>query len=128
LGRAARPRVPSNGTIPRTRANSTKGWKVGDPINNLTSKGDVPSWSTVRQRHWKNRANNAAPNEFTDDNLTRMKKGLAPQQYNEKTGKMESMELHHTPPQREGGRFDFEEVWPAEHEAIDPHRHTGNGG
>jgi RHS repeat-associated protein len=32
------------------------GWKVGSPITNLTSKGNVPAWSTVRQRYWKNEA------------------------------------------------------------------------
>ena len=128
LGRAMRTRVPSRGTVPRTRANSTKGWKVGDPINNLTSKGNVPQWSTVRQRYWKNRANAAGEGDFSTENLARMKNGLAPQRLNPETGKMESMELHHTPPQREDGLFDFEEVWPAEHEAIDPYRNTGNGG
>jgi hypothetical protein len=36
------------------------------------------------------------------------------------------MELHHTPPQREGGLFDVTLVWPDEHAAIDPFRNTGN--
>lgn len=40
--------APTSGPIPTTLANSTKGWKVGDPINNLTSKGGVPEWGTVR--------------------------------------------------------------------------------
>lgn len=49
-----------------------------------------------------------------------MKKGLAPQRFNPNTGKIESMELHHTPiPQRNGGLFDFIKVWPDEHKAID---------
>ena len=34
-----------------TAPTNTKGWKVGDPINNLTKKGNVPSWSAVRQRY-----------------------------------------------------------------------------
>ena len=32
-----------------------------------------------------------------------MKKGLAPQQINKRTGQLESMELHHIKPQRENG-------------------------
>ena len=32
-----------------------------------------------------------------------MKKGLAPQQINKRTGQLESMELHHIKPQRETG-------------------------
>ncbi len=119
-------RVSKKGTPPMTIANETKGWKVGDPINNLTRAGNVPKWTTVRQRHWKNRANSANKGEFSDSNLTRMKKGLAPQRLNKETGKMESMELDHKPPQRDGGLFDFEEVWPDQHAAQDPYRHTGN--
>ncbi|MEM7176003.1 MAG: tetratricopeptide repeat protein, partial [Chlamydiota bacterium] len=45
---------PESGKI--TMPNSTIGWKVGDPINNLTKSGGVPKWSTVRQRYWKNKA------------------------------------------------------------------------
>ena len=53
-----------------------------------------------------------------------MRAGKAPQRINPETGKTESMELHHTPPQREGGLFDVEEVWPEDHARKDPHRHT----
>jgi hypothetical protein len=35
------------------------------------------------------------------------------------------MELHHIPPQREGGLFDFIELWPDEYAAIDKFRYTG---
>ena len=54
-----------------------------------------------------------------------MKKDLAPQRFNSETGKMESKELHHTPPQRDGGLFDFVEVWPEEHAKMDPNRKIG---
>lgn len=54
-----------------------------------------------------------------------MENGLAPQQRNLSTGKMESIELHHTPPQKDGGLFDFIEVSPEEHAAIDEFRHIG---
>jgi hypothetical protein len=36
--------------------------------------------------------------------------------------KWESVELHHEPPQRDGGLFDFEELTVEEHMAKDPHR------
>lgn len=98
------------------------GWKVGEPITNLTAKGNVPAWSTVRQRFWKNEAffNSSA---YSESNLLRMQKGLAPQRLNPNTGLMESMELHHNiVPQRDGGLFDFIKVWPDEHRALDPFR------
>jgi hypothetical protein len=53
-----------------------------------------------------------------------MEKGLAPQNKND-LGELESMELHHIPPQKDGGLFDFIEVWPEEHAEIDPHRKLG---
>ena len=98
------------------------GWKVGESITNLTAKGNVPAWSTVRQRFWKNEAflNGST---YSQNNLLRMQKGLAPQRLNPNTILMESMELHHhTVPQRNGGLFDFMKVWPDEHRALDPFR------
>jgi len=102
------------------------GWRVGDPIDNLTRAGNNPAWSTVRQRFWKNEA--FYNPEGYPGNLGRMRQGLAPQQYNEITMKMESMELHHL-----GGRNipnahnikNLRAVWPDQHAAIDIHRHTG---
>ncbi len=52
-----------------------------------------------------------------------MEKGLAPQRASS-TGKIESRELHHDPAQRDGGLFDFVEVWPDEHAKLDPKRCT----
>lgn len=118
-------KTSSTGTKTITKTNGTKGWRVGDPINNQTFKGTTPSWSTVRGRYWKNRALNAANGEFSADNIKRMKKGLAPQRVNPETKQIESMELHHDPPQRDGGLYDVQEVWPSEHEQIDPYRKTG---
>lgn len=117
--------------LPKTLVNNNWGWKVGQEINNRTRFGQVPKWNTVRKRHWKNQAfkiksdPNFRPQYATKPNVKRMDKGLAPQQLNHNTGKLESMELHHIPPQREGGLFDFIEVWPDEHAAIDKYRHTG---
>jgi hypothetical protein len=97
-----------------TTANSTVGWRVGDPINNLTAAGRVPSWSAVRQRFWKNEALNNS-GHYTQLQLARMRRGRAPQQINPRTGKLESKHLHHDPPQREGGLFDIEPFWPDQH-------------
>jgi len=107
-----------------TVANSTKGWRVGDPINNLTAKGNVPSWDTVRARYWKNEALNNS-GKYSAENLALMRKGGAPQRVNPTTKEMESKELHHDPPQRDGGLFDVEQVWPDEHAAQDPFRNVG---
>jgi len=52
-----------------------------------------------------------------------MKKGLAPRRINPETLKWESLELHHNViPQRSGGLFYFEELWPDEHAARDAFR------
>ena len=109
----------------RTVTNSTVGWNVGDPINNLTSRGTVPSWSAVRQRFWKNEVLNNS-SQYSAANIERMKRGLAPQRVNPATGALESMELHHLPAQRNGGLYDVKPVWPDEHGAIDPFRVTGD--
>ena len=107
-----------------TGVNGTKGWRVGQPINNLTGAGNTPAWSTVRQRYWKNEAFfNSGRHE--PENLLRLQKGLAPQRFNRATGQTESMELHHTPPQRNGGLFDVEPLWPDEHAVRDAFRHIG---
>jgi hypothetical protein len=55
-----------------------------------------------------------------------MKQGLAPQRINPITGQLESMELHHNPPQRQGGLFEVQKMWHDEHATVDPFRHTGN--
>ncbi|OPX43331.1 hypothetical protein CLHUN_26760 [Ruminiclostridium hungatei] len=110
-------------------SNVAKGWKVGDPIDNLTKAGNQPSWSAVRQRYWKNEAFNT-PKNYSPENIARMQKGLAPQRFNELTGKMESMELHHIIPQRSNlpninNYENLRPVWPDEHQLIDPYRKTG---
>jgi hypothetical protein len=80
----------------------------------------------VRSRHWKNQAELAKSDpghKYRVEDIPRMERGLAPQQFNPKTGQMEAMELHHIPPKREGGLFDFIEVWPEEHSKLDPNRY-----
>jgi len=108
---------------PKTIPQPEIGWKVGDPITNLTSEGNTPSWNTVRSRFWKNEALYNSSN-YDETNVLRMSKGLAPQRINPVTGLIESMELHHhIIPQRNGGLYEFIKVWPDEHRAIDLYRH-----
>ena len=101
---------------------SVRGWKVGDPLNNLTRRGTVPSWSAVKKRYWKNEAHLNAEN-YSAENLARMKKGKAPLVRYPENGKEYPMELHHNPPQRNGGLYDVEPITPWDHNAIDPFRH-----
>jgi len=100
----------------------TKGWKVGDPIDNLTKAGKEPSWSTVKARYWKNEAFYNS-DLYSERNLEFMKKGKAPH-YDEIIDVPK--ELHHI----KGRKIDnphninnLKEVWPWEHEDIDPFRH-----
>jgi len=100
-----------------------KGWKAGDPINNLTRKGNYPSWSTAKSRYWKNKANSPKSiNKYSPKKIKRMKRGRAP--LHDQIGVPK--ELHHT-----NGRNipdphninNLQELWPWEHDAIDPFRH-----
>lgn len=107
--------------------NNTRGWKKGNPINNLTSQGNVPSWSTIRGRYWKNRGLNAKGGEFSEKNLKRMRKGNAPRLFDPGTGKVESVELHHPKGRGDGNLFQFEELLPSQHAAKDPYRKLKKG-
>ena len=100
-----------------------KGWHVGDDINALTKAGKTPSWSTVKQRYWKNEAfyNTSA---YGEGDLLRMKKGLSPQI--ELNGRKYSMELHHITPRHKGGTHAYnnlQKVSPWMHAQIDPFRY-----
>lgn len=122
------PAVACEGRVAMTQVSSARGWTVGQPIQNRTFWGGVPKWSTVRSRYWKNQAEWAKSNAnhgYEDFNIPRMERGLAPQRFNKDTGMIESMELHHVPSQREGGLFDFIEVWPDEHAELDKLRRLG---
>jgi filamentous hemagglutinin len=62
---------------------------------------------------------------YGPENVNRMRRGLAPQRYNESKGGLESMELSHEPiPLRDGGRS-LVERWPCEHALVDPYRKPG---
>ena len=93
------------------KTTKTKGWQVGDNVSNLTKAGNEPSWSTVRQRYWKNQA---ALNDglYNSEDIHRMKKGLAP------IREGAPMELHH-PFGRKGANFYiFEPVTKSKHHFI----------
>jgi hypothetical protein len=80
------------------------------------------SWSKRRSDYWKDRAKNAAEDEFSPENLERMRRGKPP--LDDETGV--PMELHHKVPRREGGGHtpdNLQEVWPWQHEKVDPYRH-----
>ena len=38
----------------QTPCQKLKRWEVGDSIDQKTSKGNDPTWSTVKSRYWKN--------------------------------------------------------------------------
>ncbi len=102
-------------TVKKATETSTavkKGWKVGDDVSNLTKAGKTPSWSTVRQRYWKNQAY-YNPGNYTATDLSRMSKGRAP------IGKDGfSMELHHPNGRKGDNFFDFYALTRTEHRAI----------
>ena len=87
------------------------GWHVGDDITNLTKAGNTPSWSTVRQRYWKNEAF-YSPELYPND-LNRLKKGLAPI-----GDDFAPMELHHPLGRTGDNFFIFEPLTQTQHRWI----------
>ena len=54
-------------------------------------------------------------NFYKEFDIPRMQKGLAPQRFNFEKGLWESKHLHHTPiQQKDGGLFQFIDLWPDE--------------
>ena len=101
--------------------NKQKGWKVGDPIDNLTKAGYEPSWSTVKSRYWKNEAH-YNPDMYSRKNLELMKKGKAPRHNTIDVPK----ELHHINGRNIDNPHNIDNlmsVWPWEHAEIDPYRY-----
>jgi hypothetical protein len=78
----------------------------------LTKAGSAPSWSTVRQRFWKNEALNN-PNSYSFNDLYRMKQGLAPI-----GADGFSMELHHPFGRKNGYFYVIEPLTRTEHRWI----------
>ena len=87
------------------------------------------TWDKNRASYWKEEAR-LNPDKWSPENLARMRQGCAPQRINPITGKVESMELHHSGIPRRAGlsrlltdqRGNLKQVWPDEHRAIDPFR------
>ena len=98
------------------------GWRVGDDISKLTRAGKVPSWSTVRQRSWKNEALTNFE-KYSPENLMCMSHGRAPLIAHPVTKKIYPMELHHPNGRAGDNLFNFIEVTPWEHDRLDSHRH-----
>jgi len=110
-----------------SQTSGSSGWRVGDDIYKPTAKGAEPNWNTVRARYWKNEAtkSDAVERYGGAENVERMKRGLAPQKYNEQKGGWESMDLSHEPtPAREGGTGVVPR-WPQDHAKVDPYRRPG---
>ena len=112
-------------------------WEPGDSITRPMPDGSYPSWDTIRHRYWRARAQLATDGEFSPQNLGLMRAGYAPKASvlvrDRDTGKYSikvvTLEIHHN----RGGRgtqgfdepIDLREVWPWEHEQLDPSRHPG---
>ena len=102
----------TNPNQPTPSNTNSNGWKVGQDISKPTSTGNNPSWTTVRQRYWKNEAHYHSE-QYSDNDLLRMRRGLAP-----KGGDGFSIELHH-PYGRSGNNFYyFQKVTHLEHMEI----------
>jgi len=102
-------------------ASTAKGWKVGDPIDNITRAGNQPSWSTVKSRYWKNESTNY-PDLYSNENLNLMKNGRAPLHEDFNVPK----ELHHIDGRNilnANNINNLKPVWPWEHADIDPFRY-----
>jgi hypothetical protein len=108
-------------------------WEVGDPIDQLDKAGNYPSWETVRSRYWRNRAD-TGQGEFGSQNIARMEKGYAPvariiarlRDSGEGVELLVSKELHHKSGRAISNPHSIDklmELWPWEHEEIDPSRH-----
>jgi uncharacterized protein YukE len=100
-----------------------KGWRVGDPITNLTHAGNEASWTAVRNRWWKNEAAGPdAADEYSPENLARMRAGKPPLHDEVPV----PMELDHIVPRHMGGTHTPENLrplWPWQHDKLDPYRH-----
>ena len=104
-----------------TASDVKKGWRVGEDITNLTKAGNVPSWSTMRSRYWKNKAHYFKDDPlYTVADISRMEKGLAPQIV--ENGRTFSMELHHMLGREGNYYYLFFEITPQGHSIVDQHR------
>ncbi|MCX4704201.1 polymorphic toxin-type HINT domain-containing protein [Streptomyces sp. NBC_01373] len=98
-------------------------WKLGEDYSKPNKNGVAPSMSTMRKRFWKNEAAEpGAADQYGAANISRMKRGMAPQRQRP-DGSWESMELSHEPiPERDGGML-ITPRWPEDHVLMDPGGH-----
>ncbi|CBL43863.1 Rhs family protein [gamma proteobacterium HdN1] len=94
--------------------------EVGKDAWKACKRAQKKIWDKARKEYWKWRAahNNG---EYSPEDLARMTQGKPPRH----TEFDVSKELHHEVPQREGGSNsadNLKEVWPWEHDSIDPYR------
>jgi hypothetical protein len=100
-----------------------KGWRVGDPIPNLTRAGNEPSWTAVRNRYWKNAAARpGAADRYNPENFARMKAGKPPLHHAIPVPK----ELNHITPRHLGVKHtpkNSQVLWPWDYDDADKFRH-----
>lgn len=106
------------------------------------SKAYKNAWNKARRNYWKKEAKNASskpPRRYSETNINRMKRGLAPQMkvkvWSHKREQFEiknvSMELEHTHLKQRGGSLKAHQEWnltkttPWGHDSMDAYRHTG---
>jgi hypothetical protein len=108
------------GTTPVLVHNAGCRWKLGDDYSMPDKNGNSPSMSTMRKRFWKNEAAEPyAADQYGAANISRMKRGSAPQRQRP-DGSWESMELSHEPiPERDGDML-LTPRWPQDHVIMDP--------
>ncbi len=77
-------------------------WRKGDNPFDKTTKGNRPTWSSVRWRLWTNEARKpGAVDKWGAKNVEKMKNGRAPKVTNPETGVEERVHWHH-PKGRQG--------------------------
>ena len=105
-----------------------KRWQRGQAIDKPLPDGSAPTWGTVKSRYWKNRYKaSKRSGDFDPTQLAEMRKGNAPMDFNARTMKWESRELHHVNPQRsvvDNSPLNLRELTPDWHAEVDPFRHV----
>ncbi|MBI4493717.1 MAG: hypothetical protein HY690_13075, partial [Chloroflexi bacterium] len=105
---------------------------VGDGqwlVHNGCKTPAAKAWDVARARYWRETAQRPYMDlKYGAPNVVRMRRGLAPQMPNPRTGQAESLELHHLIPRRLGGsndRRNLIELFADEHERLDLYRRLG---
>lgn len=123
---------PTESGVPPLVVLTADKWRVGDPIDQPDDRENYPNWPIVRSRYWQSRP--VASGEFSAQNLGRMALGYPPKariigrirSTGEEVELLVSKELHHISG-RTGDRphaiENLIELWPWEHEQIDPSRY-----